>query len=227
MPVFVSAISVFILSSPPLCAHASPIASADLVPGLCEDLLSSIDQPLKIKRDADAGREYLLCDYNRDGDSYRSPWSNAYDPPLDDGQVPSASLRQLEVQANAAFDTYRKMYFEGGISSVYLWDLEGESFAGVVLIKKLGDGGNRIKGCWDSVHVFEVNVQSADSAHYRLTSTVMLWLQTNKEGSGVMQLGGSMTRQVRVRAVAGRAQVRGSGASGGASGSGASGSERK
>ncbi len=43
----------------------------DLVPGLCEDLLSSVDQPLKIARDKTTGKDYLLCDYNRDGDSYR------------------------------------------------------------------------------------------------------------------------------------------------------------
>lgn len=42
------------------------------VPGLCEDLLSSVDQPLKIARDKVVGKDYLLCDYNRDGDSYRS-----------------------------------------------------------------------------------------------------------------------------------------------------------
>ena len=39
---------------------------------------------------------------------------------------------------------------------------------------------------------------SGKNAHYKLTSTVMLWLQTNKEGSGTMNLGGSMTRQVRL-----------------------------
>lgn len=38
---------------------------------LCEDLLSSVDQPLKIARDKQVGKDYLLCDYNRDGDSYR------------------------------------------------------------------------------------------------------------------------------------------------------------
>ena len=37
---------------------------------------------------------------------------------------------------------------------------------------------------------------SGRSAHYKLTSTAMLWLQTNKEGSGTMNLGGSLTRQV-------------------------------
>ena len=41
------------------------------VPALCEDLLSSVDQPLKIARDKQTGKDYLLCDYNRDGDSYR------------------------------------------------------------------------------------------------------------------------------------------------------------
>lgn len=49
--------------------------------------------------------------------------------------MPSERLRRLEVQANEAFDTYREMYYEGGISSVYLWDLE-KGFAAVVLIKK-------------------------------------------------------------------------------------------
>ena len=40
----------------------------------------------------------------------RSPWSNEYDPPLDDGTVPSVKLRKLEIAANEAFDTYREMY---------------------------------------------------------------------------------------------------------------------
>jgi capping protein beta len=168
----------------------------DLAPDLCEDLLSSVDQPLKIARDKTMGKDYLLCDYNRDGDSYRSPWSNQYDPPLEDGAMPSDRLRRLEMDANGAFDQYRAMYFEGGVSSVYLCDLE-HGFAGVILIKKAGDGSKKIKGCWDSIHVVEVQEKSSGrSAHYKLTSTAMLWLQTNKSGSGTMNLGGSLTRQV-------------------------------
>ncbi|KAM3959679.1 F-actin-capping protein subunit beta [Aphomia sociella] len=167
----------------------------DLVPSLCEDLLSSVDQPLKIAQDRSTGKDYLLCDYNRDGDSYRSPWSNTYDPPLEDGSMPSEKLRKLEVEANYAFDQYREMYFEGGVSSVYLWDMD-HGFAGVILIKKAGDGSQKIKGCWDSIHVVEVVEKSSGrNAHYKLTSTAMLWLQTNKEGSGTMNLGGSLTRQ--------------------------------
>ena len=68
------------------------------------------------------------------------------------GNLPSDRLRQLEIDANQAFEQYREMYFEGGVSSVYFWDLEN-GFAGVVLIKKVGDGSKKIKGCWDSIHV--------------------------------------------------------------------------
>ena len=70
----------------------------------------------------------------------------------------------------------------------------------MILIKKAGDGSNKIKGCWDSIHVVEVQEKSTGrNAHYKLTSTAMLWLQTNKPGSGTMNLGGSLTRQVNIK----------------------------
>lgn len=65
----------------------------------------------------------------------RSPWSNEYEPELPDGLIPSPTLRKLEIAANEAFDTYREMYYEGGISSVYAYDAE-DKFVVVVLIKK-------------------------------------------------------------------------------------------
>uniref|UniRef100_A0A673I2V2 F-actin-capping protein subunit beta n=1 Tax=Sinocyclocheilus rhinocerous TaxID=307959 RepID=A0A673I2V2_9TELE len=107
-------------------------------------------QPIRIKH-----RNYPFCVIV----SLRSPWSNKYEPPIDDGAMPSARLRKLEVEANNAFDQYRDLYFEGGVSSVYLWDLD-HGFAGVILIKKAGDGSKKIKGCWDSIHVVEVQVRA-------------------------------------------------------------------
>ena len=82
--------------------------------------------------------------------------------------------------------------------TVFLCQRRTSSFAGVILIKKAGDGDSKkIKGCWDSIHVVEVQEKSSGrSAHYKLTSTSMLWLQTNKARSGTMNLGGSLTRQV-------------------------------
>ncbi len=41
----------------------------------------------------------------------------------------------MEIEFNELFDAYRELYFEGGASSVYLWDLE-DGFAGCFLIKK-------------------------------------------------------------------------------------------
>ncbi|GAA5964541.1 hypothetical protein JCM8115_003914 [Rhodotorula mucilaginosa] len=175
------------------------LLSDTVLPDLADDLLSSVDQPLQVKVDS-SSRDYLTCDYNRDGDSYRSPWTNAYDPPLEDGTQPSDKLRPLEVAMNDAFDVYRDLYYEGGVSSVYLWDTD-DGFAGVVLIKKSNDDGASTAS-WDSVHVFEA-AERGRSAQYKLTSTVMLYMtkpvqaaasETNK-GEGEVALGGSMTRQ--------------------------------
>jgi len=169
----------------------------DLVPDLAEDVLQAVDQPLKIQKDSSAnGREYLICDYNRDGDSYRSPWSNKYDPPLTDGSVPSDRLREIEVMANSAFDAFRDMYYMGGYSSVYFWDLD-DGFASCWLIKKASDP--TIKSgfsSWDSTHVVEVILdESAKTAKYKLTTTIMLALTTQSEAVGATTLCGNLAKQ--------------------------------
>ena len=52
-----------------------------------------------------------------------------------EGAVPSERVRKMEIRANEAFDVYRELYYEGGVSSVYFWNLD-DGFAGVVLLKK-------------------------------------------------------------------------------------------
>lgn len=54
------------------------------------------------------------------------------------------------------FNEINFRYYEGGISSLYLWDVEC-GFAGVFLIKKAADA-KLANGCWDSINVFEVGV---------------------------------------------------------------------
>ncbi|KAI1248384.1 F-actin-capping protein subunit beta [Eutypa lata] len=180
-----------------------------LAPDLTEDLLSSVDQPLAVRRCRQTGREYLLCDYNRDGDSYRSPWSNEFDPPLAGGgggggggsatDAPTEKVRRMEVRANEAFDVYRELYYEGGVSSVYFWNLD-DGFAGVVLLKKVATPGTASEGTWDSIHVFEA-IDRARFTQYNLTSTVILSLATTGSaaaGQGEMDLSGNMTRQIEM-----------------------------
>jgi len=194
---------------PPTKVEDNVATLVQLVPTYADDLLGSVDQPLKARTDAATGREYLACDYNRDGDSYRSPWSNEYDPPLEDGTAPTPKLRKLEITMNEAFDLYREMYYEGGLSSVYLWDLEDGGFAGVVLLKKTVSASSPTDptGSWDSIHVFET-AERGRTAHYKLTSTVMLQLVRRRDSGagegkdvegwvheGETNLSGSMTRQ--------------------------------
>ncbi|CAF3749434.1 unnamed protein product [Rotaria socialis] len=168
----------------------------DLVLDLTEEfLLDIVNQPLKVLRDRIVGKDYLLCDYNRNGDSYRSPWTNTYTPPSN-GNLPSDSLRQLEIEANQMFEQYDKMPFDSGVSSVYFWNLEN-GFAGVILIKKFYHGSSTSEGCRDSIHVVVVEEKQNDhSAHYKLTSTVMLWLNTDKTMSGMMNLTGKLIQQL-------------------------------
>ena len=52
-----------------------------------------------------------------------------------------------------------------------------------------------MKGTWDSIHVVEVN-ESKKNASYKLTSTVMLSIETETEATGTVTLSGSLTRQL-------------------------------
>lgn len=174
-----------------------------LAPSIAEDLLSSVDQPLETRKCEESGKSYLICDYNRDGDLYRSPWSNKYYPALlaEEAELapkPLNDLRELEIFANELFDIYRDLYYEGGFCSVYMWnpseDPEGDpndvsqGFACAILLKK--ESGS--SSVWDSVHV--VNVERVGELYdYVLTSTIML----NMESTDDFQLSllGNLTRQ--------------------------------
>ncbi|CAI5710664.1 unnamed protein product [Hyaloperonospora brassicae] len=176
-----------------------------LVPSLTDELYQRVDQPLEVAVDPANGRKYLRCDYNRDEESYRSPWTNRYDPVLADGSgfYPSATLRELEIQANEIFDSYRELYYQGGISSVYMWDLE-PGFAACFLVKKDVVEQRFVQtGSWNSIHVIEVQESSAadglapgsKKATYRLTTSVLLSMKVNRAGLGELSLDGTLTRQ--------------------------------
>ena len=97
---------------PPSKTSQNISALTQIAPQLTEELLESVDVPLDVKRCRKTGRDFLCCDYNRDGDSYRSPWSNEFEPPLEDGDgvVPSDRVRKMEIRSNEAVDVYRDLY---------------------------------------------------------------------------------------------------------------------
>ena len=216
-----------------------------------------MDQPLQVAIDTLASREFLLCDFNRDADSYRSPWSNSYFPPLEDGTTPPEALRvrpchpchptpsfsathttlntpqALELHANELFGSYREQYYDGGLSSVYLWaharadnDTAGGApppepgsrdapFAGCFLIHKdTGEGGQAGSegegeaGRWDAVHVVACVPNAADgTTSYQLSTTVAVRLTAR---SGVASPDGGEASAAAAVKHAGRVTLAGS-----------------
>ncbi|KAE8684534.1 putative F-actin-capping protein subunit beta [Hibiscus syriacus] len=188
---------------PPRHSETTLSALLSLLPRHSSDLLSQVDLPLQVLPDVDSGKKFILCEYNRDADSYRSPWSNKYHPPLEDAPYPSSKLRQLEIEANDIFTVYCDQYYEGGISSVYMWEDDHECFVACFLVKKdgskTGQGrrGYLEEGTWDAIHVIEVGPEE-EMTRYCLTSTVMLSLTTDDVSSGTFSLSGSIRRQMNM-----------------------------
>ena len=142
-----------------------------------EEVLQTVDVPLKLVTDTVNNTQFIACEFNRDLDSYRSPFSNQYFPPLDDGQEIPERLRQMEIKANNAFASYCHLYYTGGISSVYLWEIDDNVFGLGVFIRNEIDtelrGGQHIKGCINCADTVEVD-ESNSTAVYKLTSSAIV-----------------------------------------------------
>lgn len=188
---------------PPSSTENTLAGLIEMVPELTDDLLTQVDQPLKVQKDPKTGKMFVLCDYNRDGDSYRSPWSNEYFPAVDEGFLPSKSLREMEVGANNLFDIYRKLYFDTGYSSAYFFDTDEsdeKSFGACFLIHKDVDQEDPVlKGWWDSIHVFEVTPEEDGHYLYKLTTTLMISVVLTNEHIGAVDLSGLRTKQKTLR----------------------------
>lgn len=82
---------------------------------------------------------------------------------------------------------------------MYFWDLEGESFAACVLLKKDAEEKKKLQsGNWDAIHVVEVRPIRPKLAAYKLTTTIMLRISTSHavgSNPGTLNLSGSLTRQ--------------------------------
>lgn len=192
---------------PPSSTENSLAGLLELAPDLTDDLLTHVDQPLKVENDTSCeNKPFVLCDYNRDGDSYRSPWSNEYFPALvHEGFKPNKRLRAMEIEANQLLAIYLKLYFaKGGYSSAYFFETDYEEksdgFGACFLIKKdVSKQGNLTKAVWDSIHVFEVIAVEGSTGKpkftYKLTTTVMIALNLTDCNIGTADLSGLRTQQ--------------------------------
>ena len=152
---------------------------------------------LEEETDTASGKKFLKHEYNRDGDSYRSPWSNTYFPASPDATFfPSEQLLQLEQKANDVFSTYVHLYFDYAISSVYFNDTDTQGFNACFLVKKEMDPSKTIRsGTWDGIHIVVCSMKDAPKVSYKVISTVMISLELKQaDGVGSLTIHGSSSK---------------------------------
>merc|ERR1719204_592218 len=127
---------------PPQDLEASLEGFAAIAPHVEQAIEPYVSRPLKLKRDPALNKYFVACDYTCDGGTPRSPWTNRYEPPPEGGEAVEEGLfratdrvRRIEELFNEVFEAYTTSYYDGGVSSVYAWDLD-EGFACACLIRK-------------------------------------------------------------------------------------------
>ncbi|EAX87407.1 F-actin capping protein, beta subunit, putative [Trichomonas vaginalis G3] len=161
-----------------------------LKPDLTEEMISAVDIPLKVETDKDTQQGFIKCDYNRDGDSYRSPFTHKYYPPLPDGQQISPKLRKLEELANKAFGSYLNLFFRYGTISVYCWDLDDISFGLGVFVRKDTDSTEGFLGSINCSDIFTITEKSSGQYDYEMVSSILLEVKVDVPKSKPVVLSG-------------------------------------
>ena len=168
---------------------------------LLNEFLQKCDNRIETYKGED---EFIKSEYNRDGDSYRSPNTNKYYPPSEDSNIyPSEQYRELEIKMNKMFNIYAKQYYSPTtLSSVYVWELgenQSDGFAVAVLIKNELDVENNINSAiWDSINVLNITFPNSDNKTilYKLTSTINLTMNFKHKICGDVKLSGTICRVV-------------------------------
>ena len=167
---------------------------------LLNEFLQKVDNRTKVCKD-DVKGEFIMCEQNRDGDSYRSPYSNTYFPPTDDAKYPSAPLRDLEEKLNKMFKLYIKHYYSiSTLCSVYCWELGdtlADGYGVAVLIKNSLTQQKKVNGSWDSSNLITVTFENEGAkkkAKYNLISTVNLAMSFEGKAVGKVCLSGTIAR---------------------------------
>lgn len=151
---------------------------------------------------------FLCCEFNRDGDSYRSPISNKYFPtPEDESEMKHLpeNLRNLEIKFNKVFQSYIRAYYSPeAICSVYLdtadENLENGFLVNVRIKNPIKDKTKDLDtGCWDSNNIIEVKyIRDNPNANieYRISTSVYLIINTNNEQNGNISASGYTIKTV-------------------------------
>ena len=168
-----------------------------------------VEVPTTICRDDPTG-PFLCCEFNRDGDSYRSPFSNNYFPApeeedLEDMKAIPEDLRFLEKRFNQIFKSYIKAYYSpNAICSVFCDTVDDDMTKGFLVnvrIKNPIENKTRSlnAGCWDSNNIIEVKFVHDDprvKIEYRISSSAYLTLNVENDETGKISASGYTIKTV-------------------------------
>ena len=169
-----------------------------------DSFLQKVDQPLIINY---KNGNFICCEYNREGDSYRFPGTKNYFPPIEEGNFPSEKLLNLEIKLNELFRIYTKFYYsENAISNVFCYaideDNEDEFVVAVLISNKISNNNSNNKtnnGKWESSNLLTLNINREDNEiQFNLISSVNVYLNANLN-CGIdskLCVGGSLTKSM-------------------------------
>jgi capping protein beta len=158
-------------------------ALSNIAPALKKFIHSRLDGRLQTLTDETTGKLFIASDFNRNGKSYRSPWSNEYIPSSERSEssyYPPPGLRRIEATLNELMLSYCNLYYDNGVGSCYLSESPTETakFFGAFQVKKdFHDSHSKESHTWESQHSFEVNSRTKDDSieiHISMASTILV-----------------------------------------------------
>ncbi|MCQ2818060.1 MAG: F-actin-capping protein subunit beta [archaeon] len=168
---------------------------------LLNEFLQKVDNRTTVSKEDPKG-DFIKCEQNREGDSYRSPFSNKFFPPTSDGRPPSGDLRKLEERLNEMFKVYVKNYYSPmTLCSCYCWDLGSsikDGYGVAVVIKtSINHSSSLNNGKWDSSNVMTVKFTEEGGkikGQFSLVTSVNIGVGFRSKVSGDLSLSGAIAR---------------------------------
>ena len=166
-----------------------------------DSFLQKVDQPLIINTQ---NGNFICCEYNREGDSYRYPGTNNYYPPLENINPQNENLLDLEIKLNKLFKIYTKFYYsENAISSVFCYVIDEDNYdefvVAVLISNTISNDDKNTNGKWESSNLLTLNINREDNEiQFNLISSVNVYLNANLN-CGIdskLCVGGSLTKSM-------------------------------
>ena len=168
-------------------------------PDVAEDLLVTTDIQFQTEICPEAHRPFIKCDFNRDWNSYRSPFTSKYVPDYEEGVQPPEKLREMEKIAMKGLEQYKLLFYgKEGVGSCYTWELSETEFGlGVFMKKEVSNvqaSGTDvfITGWINSSDVFVVSEVGGGKFNYDLVSSVLMDINVSVELGEPISLSGSL-----------------------------------